>query len=384
MGRQDRRKWGGFAHFLIELIMGATAIPIPSRPSPFGNPQSLVGKTFMHPAIDYLLVGGAITIPIFIAVYFYPGLASFDPSFTIYTFILINGAHFAASTLRLYTKPGAKEEFPFLSWGFPVICLLAVGAGLYWEVLGRNLTALYLTWSPYHYAAQTYGVAVMYAMRSGAKLDSHDKNLIWWVCLLPFVFALLTASDRGLAWLVSPEWLASMPVLSSVHRSIVGMVGIATFGLPLLLFWQLHRLRGKNVPLIVLVLQITNGIWWLTVDYLSAFWWSAIFHSIQYLIIVVALHVKERMAKENPQLGALHRPEFYIVGFYVMSFVLAGFLFFVLPMAYVPLGFSLGQSILMMTVIINLHHFIVDGFIWRTKPVRSSVSSPQHGVPSPA
>ena len=90
------------------------------------------------------------------------------------------------------------------------------------------------------------------------------------------------------------------------------------------------------------------------------------------------------MAKPNPALGALHRPAFYITSFYVMSFVLAGFLFFVVPMAYVPLGFTLAQSILMMTVIINLHHFIVDGFIWRTKPARSGVPSPQHGVPSPA
>ena len=360
------------------------AIPVPAPPKPFGVTRALVGKTFMHPAIDYLLVGGGITIPIFIAVYFFPPLASVDSSISIYTFILINGAHFAASTLRLYTKPGAREEFPFLSWGFPVLCLLVVGMGLYWDTLGKNLTALYLSWSPYHYAAQTYGVAVMYAMRSGAKLDQKDKTLIWWVCLLPFVFALLTASDRGLAWLVSPEWLSSMPVLSGIHRGIVGLVGIATFGLPLLMFWQLHRLRGKNVPLIVLVLQISNGIWWLTVDYLSAFWWSAILHSIQYMVIVVAQHSKERMSKPNPLLGALHRPAFYITGFYVMSFVLAGFLFFVVPMAYVPLGFTLGQSILMMTVIINLHHFIVDGFIWRTKPARSGVPSPQHGVPSPA
>jgi len=357
-----------------------TAIPVPARPDPLGGLKGLVGKTFMHPAIDYLFVGGGITIPIFIAVYFYRPLASIDPSISIYTFILINGAHFAASTLRLYTKPGAKEEFPFLSWGFPVICLLVVGMGLYWETLGKNLTALYLSWSPYHYAAQAYGVAVMYAMRSGAKLDQRDKNLIWWVCLLPFVFALLTASDRGLAWLVSPERLASIPLLPTIQSGIVALVSVGTFGLPVLLFWQLHRMRGKNVPLIVPLLQVTNGIWWLSVDYLSAFWWSAVLHSIQYMVIVVALHTKERMAKDNPALGALHRPAFYITSFYALSFVLAGFLFFVVPMAYMPLGFTLSQSVLMMTVIINLHHFIVDGFIWRTKPAKPGIPASQQGV----
>jgi len=40
-------------------------------------------------------------------------------------------------------------------------------------------------------------------------------------------------------------------------------------------------------------------------------------------------------------------------------------------------------SFIMMTVVINLHHFIVDGFIWRTKPVppRPVSTPPQGQVP---
>ena len=356
--------------------MHVTAIPAPVRPEPLSAFKGLVGKTFMHPLIDYLLVGGGITIPIFTAFYFFPALAPVSPP--IYVFLLINGAHFAASTLRLYTKPGARQEFPFLSWGFPVVCLLAVALGLYWPVLGSNLSALYFTWSPYHYAAQTYGLAVMYAMRSGAKLDLKDKAQIWWVCLLPFLYALFTSKDGGLAWFVSRETIATVPGLSLAYDGVVGVLSLAIILLPLSLFWQLHRSRGKNVPLISLLLQVTNGIWWLTTDYLSAFWWTTAFHSIQYLIIVVVQHVKEQMGRENVKLGRFHTPLFHGAWFYGLSFVLAGFLFFAVPVTiYVPMGFDPGQSILMMTVIINLHHFIVDGFIWRNKPPQPAVKTPQ-------
>ena len=192
----------------------ATAFPVSS-------PTTLdrwIGRTHLHPLIDYLLVGGGLTIPIFIAIYFFPSLTAVSAQVSLKTFLIFNGAHFAASAVRLYTKQGAKEEFPFLSWGFPIVCLVALAVGLSWPALGRTMTNLYLSWSPYHYAAQTYGLAVMYAMRSGARLGARDKSQIWWVCLLPFLYAFFTAPEGGLAWFVSKETLASIPVLDAAYQ----------------------------------------------------------------------------------------------------------------------------------------------------------------------
>jgi hypothetical protein len=365
--------------------MSAAAIPVSAKAGPLevatrpggeaARRSSLIGKCFVSPLVDYSLVGGAITLPVFAALYFFPGLTPASDAITLRTFLFFNGAHFAASTVRLYTKPGARKDFPFLSWGFPVLCLVAVWAGLTWPTLGRHLSNLYFTWSPYHYAAQTYGLAVMYAMRSGARLERRDKTQIWWVCLLPFLYALVTAKEGGLAWFVSREWLATAPALWATYRALVRLLTAGIFLLPLSLFWQLHRMRGRNVPLMTLVLQVTNGVWWLGTDYLNGWWWTAMFHSIQYLIIVVVRHVHEQMARTdvNPQ---LHRPVVYGALFYGISFVLGAFLFFVVPLAYVPLGFSATRSFTMMMIVINLHHFIVDGFIWRTRPAGGKPAAP--------
>ena len=32
-----------------------------------------------------------------------------------------NSAHFASSTVRLYTKPGATVDFPFVAYGLPLV-----------------------------------------------------------------------------------------------------------------------------------------------------------------------------------------------------------------------------------------------------------------------
>jgi len=217
----------------------ATALPVPGPPAL----DRWIGRTHLHPAIDYLLVGGGVTIPIFIAIYFYPGLTAASTATSLNTFLVFNGAHFAASTVRLYTKRGAKEEFPFLSWGFPLVCLVVLAVGLSWPVLGRNLTNLYLSWSPYHYAAQTYGIAVMYAMKSGARLDDQDKRQIWWVCLLPFLYALaaLAISFSG-AGAFSFDALFGLTFAAEPHLALTLNV-LAVIGAAVTL-----SVRRRNVP----------------------------------------------------------------------------------------------------------------------------------------
>ena len=66
---------------------------------------------------------------------------------------------------------------------------LAVGLSLP-EAVGRHALGLTLTWSAYHYAAQAYGLSVLYAYRSGCQLSGNDKRLLWGVSLLPFVIGM--------------------------------------------------------------------------------------------------------------------------------------------------------------------------------------------------
>ncbi|HEX8028139.1 MAG TPA: hypothetical protein VF491_06745 [Vicinamibacterales bacterium] len=319
---------------------------------------------FVNPLVDYLFIGGGITLPIFALIYLLPSLTPVSGDIPVRTFIAINAAHFAASTVRLYTKPGARQEFPFLSWVFPLLCFALVGLGLYWPRAGGHIKALYFTWSPFHYAAQTYGLAVMYAMRSGARLDREEKRQIWLVCLLPFVYSFFTTQMGGLFWFVSLDTLLAHPISAAAYRTIVAVLVAAVLLVPISLFWQMRRMGRTRVPLISLLLQITNGVWWIGSDYLNAWFWTAILHSVQYLIIVTIRHVDDHVVHAAGE-RRLRPVLLHGTAFYGFSLAVGYVLFFIAPSVYAAFGFSGVESYAMMTMVINLHHFVVDGFIWR-------------------
>jgi hypothetical protein len=117
------------------------------------------------------------------------------------------------------------------------------------------------------------------------------------------------------------------------------------------------------MPLISMMAVVANGVWFFVLGPLQAFVWATVFHGIQYLAIVIVFHVRDRLARPGNRRGRLY----HALWFYGVSLVLAVGLFNLLPMAYVFAGAGKVQAMLMVVAAINIHHFIVDGYIWRLK-----------------
>ena len=151
--------------------------------------SALVGRVFIHPAFDYFLIGGALSLVVVFLLAMAPELNPFSTLEDFRYLILFSGsAHFASSTVRLYTKPGADghQSFPFVKIVLPVLALAVVTLCVFRaNTLGVHFRSLYFTWSPFHYAAQAYGLTVMYCYRSGCLLSSHNKRLLWCRTRLP-------------------------------------------------------------------------------------------------------------------------------------------------------------------------------------------------------
>lgn len=63
-----------------------------------------------------------------------------------YFILLSNSAHFAASTVRLYTKPNAHQTMPIVKMVLPMVALGLVTLCMFRaDTLGSNLRALYFT-----------------------------------------------------------------------------------------------------------------------------------------------------------------------------------------------------------------------------------------------
>ena len=222
-----------------------------------------VGRMFVSVPFDYLTIGGGLSL-VTLGVLAWIGQLQPSPEMKVPVGILVllfNGAHFAASTVRLYTKPGAFRLWPVLTMGLPLVAIAAVTAGvLLPERIGWNLFALYLTWSPFHYAAQAFGLACMYHYRSGGTLDAVERRLVYWTCMLPFLHAFIADSTTGLGWFIPNEVMVQHPSLQLPILKLASALELLTFVAPLVVAGRL-LLRGRQgLPLISLLIIFTNGI----------------------------------------------------------------------------------------------------------------------------
>ena len=340
--------------------MSATAVALPASP-PRRSALDL-GRPFVHPMFDLLVIGGGLSLLFVVALRVAAPLAL--PAGALWTTILlVNSAHFAASTVRLYTKEGSFRDLPFVTMGLPLAMLALLAASLLFPAaLGRHVMALYFTWSPYHYAAQAYGLAVMYAYRSGSTLSLADKRLVRAACLLPFAYAFVAARGAGIEWLVPAS---ALPVEGwmRARNLALDVLGFLTFAAPATLFARSLLDARARLPLISLVAMVANGVWWVTLNYWDAFIWATIFHGLQYLAIALVFHVKDRQRLE----AAPHPWWHHAAAFYGASLGLGYLLFQVWPHAGPLVGFAYAQTLLLVVAVINIHHFIVDAFIWRLR-----------------
>jgi len=330
--------------------------------------QMWVGRTFVNPVFDYLLIGGGLSL-LLVAWIVYLGadqkfLRRFtDPGNLAWFFLLSNAAHFAASTVRLYTKPGTYRSMPFLTYSFPVVCLLVLTVCIAIPGdIGRHLFALYLTWSPYHYAAQAYGLSVMYCYRSGCILNNFDKRLVYWTCLIPFFYNCLSTESAGLRWLLRFVSIEVNNNYAMVAQAVI-LLRILVVIAPVALFFWVMRSKSGTMPLISILLVVTNSVWWFVFPIHQAFIWATIFHGLQYLAIVIIFHLRDQMAREDNRFPAA----FHAIAFYAMCVPLGYAMFQCLPWFYLWSGFGMVESVLLVTAVINIHHFVVDAYIWRLK-----------------
>jgi hypothetical protein len=290
-----------------------------------------LGKMFVSPAFDYLLIGGLLS---WVAggILYWGGINFPDNDPYLWWAILVsNWAHFAASTVRLYTKPNAVKTWPFLS--------------------------------------------VMYAYRSGSALETSDKRWILWACLIPFFWTLIHP-DGGMALLLPRGFYMGFPLRTAVMQTLTVLSLVA----PAALFLWLRGRRGLVLPMISIAVIVSNAIWWTLFNYFNAFVWATVFHGLQYLAIVSVFHIRDQERRASNAHGWF----FHTATFYVTCLILGWVLFFRWPQTYWLFGFGIVQSGLLVTAIINIHHFVVDAFIWRLKrdPNYQTVVDPAP-VPAP-
>jgi len=303
--------------------------------------------------------------------------------------VLIVGApHYGATILRVYEHRADRRAYVL----FSLYATLAIAAAFVVALWDRRvaivLVTLYLTWSPWHYTGQNYGLAVMFLRRGGVSISPAPKRLLYASFLLSFAMTVLIF--HGIDSAPDPEFASGPSDLFAsigIPRSVTDVAFPLCFAGSLLtlaaagvLFWR----QGASLRALAPAAAMTalQGVWF-TLPFAIRHWnvgveaeplrwslrtyyffWIAVGHSAQYIWIT---SYYARRSEHWPGRGGAVR--------YFAKILVAGTAVWTLPVILFDpsrigmLPNTAGLSLLVASAV-NLHHFVLDGAIWKLRQGR--------------
>lgn len=275
---------------------------------------------------------------------------------------LINAPHFIASYRLLYASKEMVEDYRWASIYLPLLLLLYSLFALF-IALGPASNAQYINifllvmgyYLAVHYTGQTWGMMASFAYLDGLKFTERERTtfrailkvLMGW----QLVWFSMTISDRF------PSLAATLPTV----KSVVDVAAIAAAILGFVLFGLITKRTGKFPPVRVLIPYVAICFWYLLLNkYPNTLFWVQLSHALQYLIF--PLRVEMNRLHNDETAVNLIKPMLLYYGL----MVLVGYIvFFGVEDVLVALDSKLGIIAVMLTAVVNIHHYFIDGCVWK-------------------
>ena len=359
--------------------MSAATIRTPGRDS----------RWLFGPAADLSLGCGLLYAAFFVAqVVAGPELRSWLPLTLLPFLTLVLGSpHYGATLLRVYATRADRRRYFFFAVWVSLLVLVAFVVGLHVPFVGSLILTLYLSWSPWHYSAQNYGVAVLLLRRRGADVAPTTRRLLRASFVLSYILFLLSLHGAGAT---TPQTaianyegslysLLSLGIPTGVRDPLMMLTVAAYLGCTAAAIGRLWRAGTLKAAAPTLVVVGVQAVWfllpasvviWSNLERVEpfepqyrtyAFMWVAVGHFLQYLWIATYYAAAAESRKAQ------------VV--YLGKALLAGAAIWTVPvLVFAPgvlgsLPYDAGLGLLAASVV-NIHHFILDGVIWRLRDDR--------------
>ena len=324
------------------------------------------------PWLDLVVGCGAWSAPLLLLSYFSFASSTRAWSIAFYALALVfNYPHYMATIYRAYHRAEDFHKYRIFTVHTTAVLLLTALVSHFWLGLLPWIFTLYLTWSPWHYSGQNYGLFMMFARRAGAKVSRPERNALYGAFIASYL-VLFVGFHTGAS---SDPLFLSLGIPANMARYgqialIVAFLGLSIFGFSRLLEDACWR---KLLPCITLF--SSQFLWFLlpaAIALIRGFEIPqsryssgvlAVMHSAQYLWITS--YYARREAKQES--GRNWRPAAYF------AVLVTGGIFLFVPgpwLASRVFHHDFTASFLIFAAIVNLHHFILDGAIWKLRDGR--------------
>ena len=328
-----------------------------------------------NPWLDLIVGCGAWSLPLLLVSYL--SLASSTRMWAVLFYALalfFNYPHYMATIYRAYHRSEDFEKYRIFTVHTTALLLLTLILSHFWMRLLPWIFTIYLTWSPWHYSGQNYGLFMMFARRAGANPDKHTRSALYGAFIASYL-VLFLGFHTGQS--TDPLFLSlGIPTLLSRVEQIVliaGFVILSVYG-----FGKLAKQTGWRPLIPSVTLFSSQFLWFLlpaTISLLRHFELPqsrysngvlAVMHSAQYLWIT-SYYARREANQKAENAGRNWRPWAY---FGVL--VVGGIALFVPGPWLASRAFhhDFSASFLIFTSLVNIHHFILDGAIWKLRDGR--------------
>jgi tetratricopeptide (TPR) repeat protein len=335
--------------------------------------QAISTPTWLYgPWLDLIVGCGAWSAPLLLISYFSIATNTNVWSIAFYGLALVfNYPHYMATIYRAYHRLDDFQKYRIFTVYTTALLFLTALLSHVWMGILPWIFTLYLTWSPWHYSGQNYGLFMMFARRSGANLTKLERQALYGAFITSYLVLFI---DFHTGPSSDPLFL-SLGIPSLLSRWLQIGFGVIFILLSVFGWSRLLRAVGWRSLLPCATLFSTQFLWSLLPAAMSVLKGIptpqsrysagilAVMHSAQYLWITS--YYARREASEKP--GGAWRPWAYV------AVLTAGGIALFVPGPWLASRFfhrDFTASFLIFTALVNLHHFILDGAIWKLRDGR--------------
>jgi len=352
--------------------------------APLRTGINVMGKSSTNPALDTrqlwiynswldMTVGcGAWSAPLLLLAYFSLASNALQWSIAFYALaLLLNYPHYMATVYRAYHRSEDFHKYRVFTVHLTLLLLITAVISHFWFRALPFLFTLYITWSPWHYSGQNYGIFMMFARRAGAQPAKSERRALHAAFLLSYAI-LFVNFHTGPS--TDPLFL-SLNLPGAVSSTLLIVLAIAFVAASAFGLSRLIGQTGWRAMVPSLTLFSTQFLWFLLPTVLSlgdrfrvpqsrySTGVLAVMHSAQYLWIT-SYYARREANSEGRQSW---RPLAYF------AVLVAGGIALFVPGPWITshiFHFDFTRSFLIFTALVNLHHFILDGAIWKLRDGR--------------